>query len=176
MDFAAMLFSGWSSLVRVVIVGVPVYVLLLFLLRIAGKHSLAKTNAYGLVVTVSLGSALASAVLTKQVSLADGVLAMALLLGLQYLLSYTISRSESAGRLLTQEPSFLVRDGKILHHALRRERVSESEVLAALRKRGLGCVEEVAAVVLEADGSFSVIPSVGSSASALANVRSPSRE
>ena len=82
MDISSFFFSGWLSLARILLVGAPAYLLLLALLHLAGKHSLAKTNAYGLVVTVALGSALASAVLTKQVTLADGVVAIALLLGL----------------------------------------------------------------------------------------------
>jgi uncharacterized membrane protein YcaP (DUF421 family) len=170
-----MLFSDWHSLARVIVVGVPVYLLLIFLLRIAGKHSLAKTNAYGLVITVSLGSALASAVLTKEVALAEALLAMAILLALQYLLSLAISRSERAQRVFTEQPTFLVQDGRIAWETLRRQRVSEAEVLAAIRKHGLGCVEDVGAVVLEADGSFSVIANLGSSRSALANVRSGRR-
>ena len=92
MDLAPVFFSGWPSLLRILLVGVPTYLLVLAMLHFGGKHALAKTNAYGLVVTVALGSALASAVLTRQVSLADGVFAIGLLLGLQYLLSTLISR------------------------------------------------------------------------------------
>ena len=165
MDLAPVFFSGWPSLLRILLVGVPTYLLVLAMLHFGGKHALAKTNAYGLVVTVALGSALASAVLTRQVSLADG-----LLLGLQYLLSTLISRFSWVGSRLTQEPTLLVRDGRMLRQAMRKERVTDSEVLAAIRKHGIDSIEAVAAVVLETDGSFSVIPTLGANPSALADV------
>jgi uncharacterized membrane protein YcaP (DUF421 family) len=168
-------FSGWDSLARVVLVGVPLYFLLLLMLRWFGKHALAKSNAYGLVVTVSLGSAVASAVLTKEVSLSDAVLAIGLLLALQYALELAGSRWESASRFLEQSPALLLKNGQMQREALRRERVSEAEVLAAIRRHGIGCVEQVGAVVLEDDGSFSVIPDLGPAPTALSNVHDASR-
>ena len=171
MDILSFFFAGWRSLARIIVVGVPAYLLSLALLHFAGKHSLAKTNAYGLVVTVALGSALASAVLTKEVTLADGVFAIGLLLGLQYLLSLLISRWSWAKGFFTQNPVLLVRDGRFLRETLKRERVTESEVLSAIRQHGTDSVEEVGAVVLETNGSFSVIRSVGRSPSALKDVK-----
>lgn len=169
-DIGAMFFAGWTSLLRILLVGVPAYLLVILFLHFAGKHSLAKTNAYGLVITVALGSALASAVITREVSLADGAVAIALLLALQYLLSTLASSSRWAERVLTQRPTLLLRDGKILHDALRRERVTEAEVRAAVRKQGLDSLERAGAVVLETDGSFTVIPTVGPNPSALEDV------
>jgi uncharacterized membrane protein YcaP (DUF421 family) len=167
-------FSGWPSLARVVLVGVPLYLLLLVMLRWFGKHALAKSNGYGLVVTVSLGSALASAVLTKEVSLADSLLTMGLLLALQYALELVGSRWAPTNRFLNQSPALLLKDGRMLVEALRRERVSEAEVLAAIRKHGIGCVAQVGAVVLEEGGSFSVIPDLGPAPTALSNVHDAS--
>ena len=171
MDLARMFFGGWPSLARIVLVGVPVYAILLVLLHVGGKHSLARTNAYGLVITVSLGSALASAVLTREVTLADGALAIGLLLALQYLLSTWVSRWSWAAQVITQRAVLLARDGVLLEEAMRRERVTEPEVLAAIRKQGLGSLADVGAVVLECDGSFSVIRRPGPDPSVLADVR-----
>ncbi len=47
--------------------------------------------------------------------------------------------------------------GVFLAGALRRERVTEGEVRAAVRQRGIASLDGVAAVVLETDGSFSVV-------------------
>jgi uncharacterized membrane protein YcaP (DUF421 family) len=170
MDVVAMFFAGWQPMVRILVVGVPTYVLVLAMLHFGGKHSLAKTNAYGLVVTVALGSALASAVLTEQVSLAEGVFAIALLLALQYAMSVCISRWQRAERFLTQRPTLLLRHGRLLRDALRREQVTESEVLAAVRKHGQCTLERVGAVVLETDGSFSVLDTLGADPTALRDV------
>lgn len=143
MDLSRMLFGGWASLARIVLVGIPVYAILLALLHLGGKHSLAKSNAYGLVITVSLGSALASAVLSRGVTLADGAVAIGLLLALQYLLSTWVSRWSWAAQVITQRAALLARDGVLLEDAMRRERVTEPEVLAAVRQRGFGSLAEV---------------------------------
>jgi uncharacterized membrane protein YcaP (DUF421 family) len=89
----AIFFSGWPSLVRAAIVGVLAYVALVLFLRISGKRTLSKLSAFDLVVTVSLGSTLATILLNKEVALAEGVLAFAVLIGLQYSVAWLSVRS-----------------------------------------------------------------------------------
>jgi uncharacterized membrane protein YcaP (DUF421 family) len=172
-DGLSFLFDSGRSLARIALVGALSYVALVALLRAAGKHSLAKANAYGLVITVALGSTLASAVLTKEVTLADGTLAIVLLLGLQFLFSTLISRYPWAARYLTASPALLVRHGELVEDQLRRERVTKAEIRAAVRGAGLARIEDALAVVLETDGSLSVIPEGTTAGSALADVEPP---
>jgi uncharacterized membrane protein YcaP (DUF421 family) len=152
-----MFFESWYGIIRVVIVGLLIYTALIFLLRISGKRTLSKWNAFDFVVTVALGSTLAAALLTKDVMLAEGVVAFALLIGLQYLITHLSVRSKAIRRLIKSDPAFLLEDGKFLHEAMKKERVTESEIRAAVRKEGIASLEEVLAVVLETDGSFSVV-------------------
>lgn len=154
-------FQSWAGLGRVLLVGVLAYAALVLLLRISGKRTLSKMNAFDLVVTVALGSLLASVLLSKDVPLAEGVLGFAVLIGLQYALASLIRRSRRFEALIKSEPALLFFRGRFLERAMRRERVAEVEVLAAIRNQGVADVEEVEAVVLETDGSFSVIPSSG---------------
>ena len=79
-------FSSWTSIARVLLVGVAAYAGLL--LRVSGKRTLTKMNTFDLVVTVALGSTLATVLLTKSVALADGLAAFALLIFLQYGLTW----------------------------------------------------------------------------------------
>ena len=53
-----MLFQDWGGIVRTVVVGSLAYVTLVLFLRVSGKRTLAKLNAFDLVVTVALGSTL----------------------------------------------------------------------------------------------------------------------
>lgn len=76
-------FSVLGPASRVLLVGVAAYAGLV-LLRVSGKRTLTKMNAFDLVVTVALGSTLATVQLTKSVALADGLAAFALLIFLQY--------------------------------------------------------------------------------------------
>lgn len=152
-------FNGWFELLRVLIVAVLAYASLVGFLRVSGKRTLSKMNAFDLVVTVALGSTLATILLSKDVALAEGLLALAVLIGLQFAVAWLSRRSRRVEALVKSEPSLLLHQGRFLPLALKRERVTESEVQAAIRSQGIARVEEVAAVVLETDGTFSVIKS-----------------
>ena len=97
---------------------------------------------------------------------------MALLISLQYLITWLSVRSKRFQELIKAEPTLLLNRGEFIGSALRTQRVTKEDVLAAIRAEGAGDVTEIAAVVLETDGSISVIrqlPSGDSSLSSVAN-------
>ena len=166
-----MFFDSWSGLLRVLVVGTLAYVALVLLLRASGKRTLAKLNAFDLIVTVALGSTLATVLLSKSVALVEGLLAFALLAGLQYLVAWLSVRFPRFSDLVKSEPTLLLHHGRFLEGAMRGQRVTRAEVLSALRGSGAADPAEVAAVVLETDGSLSVIQKApGKGASSLADV------
>lgn len=152
-----MLFDDIESLARVLVVGTAAYATLVAFLRISGKRTLSKMNAFDLVVTVALGSTLATVVLSKDVALAEGLLALALLIALQWSVAWGSSRSRRISRLVKSEPRILYHRGEIIDGALRDERVAEEELLAAARSSGYRDLGQVETVVLETDGTFSVV-------------------
>jgi uncharacterized membrane protein YcaP (DUF421 family) len=167
-----MLFDSWSGLGRVVLVGTLAYVALVLLLRISGKRTLTKLNAFDLVVTVALGSTLATVLLSKSVALVEGVLALVLLISLQYAIAWLSVRSPGFQAMIKAEPTLLVHRGRFLAAAMRTERITREEILAAVRASGAPDPAKVAAVVLETDGSLSVVTEAGGGAlPALATVR-----
>ena len=154
-----MFFDGWMGLLRVCVVGVLAYIALVVLLRVSGKRTLAKMNAFDFVVTVALGSTLATVLLSETVALLEGLAAFALLVGMQYVITWLSVRSSTVRKLVKSEPSLLFHDGSFLDRAMTRERVTQDEVLAAVRQQGKGSMSEVGAVVLETDGTFSIVSS-----------------
>ena len=137
--------------------GALAYIGLVLLLLVTGKRTLSKMNAFDLVVTVALGSTLATTLLSKDVPLLDGLVAFVLLIALQFIITWLSVRSQTVSGLVKASPALLAYRGALLRDAMRRERVVEAEVLAAVRESGAASLEQVAAVVLETDGSFSVI-------------------
>ena len=129
--------------------------LLLLLLRVSGKRTMTKMNAFDLVVTVALVSTLATVLLTKSVALGEGLTAFVLLTFLQFVLTWLSVRSRAVSRLVKSEPTLLVYQGYFLAAALKAERMTEAEALAGLRVQGLSSAAE--AVVLEASGELSVL-------------------
>lgn len=156
-----MFFDNGYDLLRVLVISAAAYAALVLILRVSGKRSLAKLNAFDLVVTVALGSTLATVLLTSDVALAEGVLAFAMLAGLQYAVAKASIRWRWFRDLVRAEPRLIVRDGAYQEQAMREERITADEVDAAVRNHGIGRIEEAAAVVLETDGSLSVIAKAG---------------
>lgn len=152
-----MLFESWAGLGRVLLVGSLAYAVLVILLRISGKRTLTKLNAFDLVVTVALGSTLATVLLSKSVALAEGAVALALLISLQYAIAWLSVRSPGFQAVIKAEPTLLLFRGRFLAAAMKAERITREEILAAIRASGRPDAGEVAAVVLETDGSLSVL-------------------
>jgi len=161
-----MLFDDWTGLGRVLLEGTVAYGALVAILRISGKRTLTKLNAFDLVVTVALGSTLATILLSKEVALAEGVLALALLVTLQAIITWLSVRSPRFQSVVKSEPTLLVREGAFLRGAMRRQRITREEIMAVIRSEGMADPSEVAALVLETDGSMSVISSSQAGAAA----------
>jgi uncharacterized membrane protein YcaP (DUF421 family) len=153
-----MFFQEWENIFRTIVVGLLAYVSVILFIRISGKRTLAKLNAFDLVVTVALGSTLSSVLLQKSISLAQGVTALGLLIALQYLVTFLSVRSTRFAKLVRSQPSLLARHGIFYGDAMVRQRLTEDEVLSAVRAQGLQGLENVEAVILESDGSLSIIP------------------
>ena len=151
-------FDSWNSILRTMVTGVAAYATLVLFLRISGKRTLAKMNAFDLVVTVALGSTLASIVVSRNVPLADGVAALALLIALQFAVAWSSVRWPAFENVVKSTPSLLLYRGELRQGDLLRQRVSADEVKAAVRSAGLAGLAQAGAVILETDGSFSVIP------------------
>ncbi|TNC66634.1 DUF421 domain-containing protein [Rubellimicrobium roseum] len=166
------LFESWGGIGRVMLVGTLAYAGLVLVLRVTGKRTLSKMNAFDLVVTVALGSALSSTMLSKSTSLAEGLAGMALLVLLQFAVTWASVRSDAVQDLVKAQPALLVHRGQWREAAMRRERVTREEVLAALRSQGVAVLDDSTTVVIETDGSLSVLAeaSSGDGRSSLANV------
>ena len=157
---SSMFFESWAGILRTLVIGTLAYGALVALLLISGKRTLTKLNAFDLVITVALGSTLATVLLSKDVTLAEGVAAFVLLIGLQFIVTWSSVRWAAFSRLVKADPTLLFYQGRMLERPLRQQRVTESEVRAVIRATGHSVMDEVEAVILETDGSFSVLPRV----------------
>lgn len=151
------LFDSWKGMAGVLLVGAAAYVLLLAFLRVSGKRTLSKMNAFDLIVTVALGSTLATALLDRSVPLAEAALAFALLIALQFAITWLSVRSQHFEHFIKASPTLLYHKGSYLEDAMRRQRVTRREIEAAARQAGHPGMESVQSVVLETDGAMSVL-------------------
>lgn len=157
MNWQDMFFQNWSGIVRTLLVGSLAYVTLVLFLRISGKRTLAKLNAFDLVVTVALGSTLSAIILQESIALAEGATALALLILLQFLVTFLSVRSTAFASALRSEPALIARDGQFCTSAMKRERITQDEVMSAVRSSGGRDIKQVKALILESDGTLSVV-------------------
>ncbi|MEJ8570244.1 DUF421 domain-containing protein [Microbaculum marinum] len=160
MDWSGMFFQNWEGLARTLVVGILAYSCLVLFLRISGKRTLAKLNAFDLVVTVALGSTLAAVLLQKSIPLAEGALALALLIVMQLCVTFLSVRWRGFSKAVRSEPALLVRDGELCLQAMRRERITEGEIDSAVRSSGAANLSSEHTVILESDGSISVVTGI----------------
>ena len=152
-----MFFDGWDRIGTLVVAAIAAYVVLIVVLRTSGKRTLSKLNAFDFVVTIALGSVLATVVLSRSVPLAEGMLAFVLLAGLQFVVASLSLRSGLLRQLMKSSPTAVLIDGQPQHDALRDERITLDELAQAVRKHGAGSFADIELVVLETDGTLSVI-------------------
>jgi len=122
----------------------------------SGKRTLAKLNAFDLVVTVALGSTLSSILLQESIALAEGLTALGLLITAQFLVTFVSVRSSRFASVVRSEPALLAKDGRALESAMRRARITQDEALSAIRANGGNDMNDVDMLVLESDGTISV--------------------
>jgi len=152
-------FDNWPAVWRIVLVASVVYVALVLALRIAGARALAKMSAYDLMVTVALGSILATIPLDKNVTLVDGLTTIATFLVLQHVLSWVLKRSGWSRWAVKCKPVLVLYEGQMLEDRMHAVNVTDEEVRAVVRAAGKASLGECLAVVLENDGNWSVIDS-----------------
>lgn len=135
---------------------IVVYLSVLILLRMSGKRQMGQMSATEFVAILLISNAVQNAMNGGDTSLIGGVFSALVLIILSALISYLTYRSRFFSSLLEGTPTLLINRGKMIHQNLKKERMTESELLILLRKQGMHNVHEINTAVLEADGTLSV--------------------
>jgi uncharacterized membrane protein YcaP (DUF421 family) len=149
-------FESWYNVGRTASLAVIGFAALIILLRVSGKRTLSKMNVFDFVFVVAVGSVFAATITSKDVTLVEGLTGLVTLVGFQAILAKIAAHFPRAEQIINGDPALLLSKGKFIHRALRKERVTEEEVRAAIRAKGINRVEDVDAVILENDGTLSV--------------------
>lgn len=154
-----MFFDNWSQILKIILTGTLAYTAIIIILQVSGKRTLSQMNAFDFIITVALGSTLATAMLSKDTPLAEGLTGLALLVLLQFIVSWAYVRLPFFARLVKSEPRLLFYQGEFKDKALQEERIEQEELLQAARNQGILSLDQIAAIVLETNGKFSIIKS-----------------
>ena len=149
--------TGWEPVIHTLLIGIVGYLVLVILLRGTGPRTMAKMTPLDFVIAVTLGSTFGRTVTAVDVSLAQAVAALVLLVGVQWALAGIRARWNVMRRVLDSPPVLLYYNDELQHRALHRHRLTEADVHTAARQSGQGSLADVQAVVLQQDGSLGVI-------------------
>lgn len=174
-----MFFNGWMAIINVIVMGVTSYLALIAILRVSGKRTLSKLNMFDFIITIAIGSAFATVVFSKDIALAEGVVGIGVLVALQYVVARLSVRSATFQQIVTGNPTLLYYRGQYLREAMRQEGITDEDLRFIARAARVSDMSQVAAIILETDGSCSLIPNISGmsrDSSVLQGVRSPTHD
>ncbi len=151
------LFNSWGAVVRVLIVAVAGYVTLLALLRVTGQRTLAQLTSFDLIITITIGSAFGRVITARDVALVEVLAAFGALVGLQVLVSWLWGKAPRTRAAITPTPAVLYHDGRVVEREMRRAHLRDADLLAAVRRNGMGSLDQVRAILLEGNGALAVL-------------------
>lgn len=144
----------WELTARAVFV----YVFVLVLLRLTAKRQVGQLAPFDLVLLLILSNAVQNAMNGGDNSFTAGAILATVLIGLNGLVGYATFKSKRLEALVEGRPKVLIHNGKLYDAVLRSQRLTHHELMAALRRCGCGCVEQVHVAILENNGQISVVP------------------
>lgn len=140
----------------VVVSTVCIYLAFIVLVRLVGPRSLSGVSSFDFACVVAFGAVLGRTVLLTDPTLMIGLVALASFFAMQGLLG-VLRQSRRLDRWINRPPTMLVDEGVLLHDNMRRAHIVDDEVRYALRRHGARSLQDVRCVVLERNGSLTVI-------------------
>ncbi len=134
------------------------YIFVLMAMRMLGVREIGRLNAHDFVLVVVIANSVQNALVGGDSTLVGGLLSASTLLLLNLLLTWMLNHSTWLQKGMEGEPTVLLTNGRVQRKRMKREGVTEDELMAALREHGLTRTEDVRLAVLEVDGDISVVP------------------
>ena len=142
-----------------VIRGAAVYLVLLVIMRLSGRRTLAQMTPFDFVLLLIIAETTQQALLGDDFSITNAIVLIVTLIVIDIGLSYLKTASVTVGRLLDGTPTVLIRDGKLDRRALKRSRMEEEDIMIAARHtQGLEKMSDIKHAVLETDSGISIVP------------------
>jgi uncharacterized membrane protein YcaP (DUF421 family) len=146
-----------ASVGALVLRAVVVYFFILAALRVAGRRELGQLSSGDLVLLLVISNAVQNSMNAGDNSLSGGLVSAATLVLLNWIVGRAVYRWPAIERLLEGRPIRLVTDGKVHFGAMKRESITLNELKSALRKQGILHISDCRQVVLESDGTMSIL-------------------
>lgn len=151
------LFGLSTPLIELLIRGTTMFWFLFLVFRFIVRRDVGSVGIGDILVIVIVADAAQNAMSGEYISITDGFVLVLTLVGWNLVLDWLSFRFKFIRRFAEPQPLLLVKDGRLMPRNLRRELLSEEELLAKLREAGVESVEGVRKAYMESDGQISVI-------------------
>ena len=158
MDDTTDWFTGWDSFGDVLLSAFLFYFLIVILVRLIGKRTTAQLNNFDWIINITVGSLAASGILLDKVPALNAAGAIIVIALLQFVLTWLAVRSDFVTKLIKASPTMLTHKGNVLRESMLGSRISQAELYSVLRAHGITDVKDANWVILESDGSMTVLP------------------
>lgn len=159
------MFEPRTSLLEIVLRVLLIYLFLLVAMRLFGRKEMGRWTPMEFLGMLLLARTVGPALTGGDSSLTVAAVAALTLLGVTFLFDYLVHRSRRLEKLIEGEPELLIENGRVLEKAMKRELLTEQQLLAALRREKIESPEEVSRAYIESDGRITVIPKEKAAAS-----------
>jgi uncharacterized membrane protein YcaP (DUF421 family) len=137
--------------------GSAIYWFIFLVFRVILRRDAGNIAIADVLLVVIIADAAQHGMAGKAHSVADAMVLMSTIIGWNLLIDLLCYRSPRLARLLEPQPLLLVKDGQILHRNLRREMISNADLAAMLRDKGIHKFEQVKRARMESNGQLSVM-------------------
>jgi uncharacterized membrane protein YcaP (DUF421 family) len=141
-----------------VIRGLAIYFVLLVIVRLSGRRTLAQMTPFDLIIVLVISETTQQAMLGDDFSITNAIILILTLFTTDIALSYVKRWSPKVAHTIDGVPTMLVVDGHYDERALKGCRLEKEDIMEAARsQQGVERVSEIKFAILEVSGAISVI-------------------
>jgi len=144
-------------LLEIVLRASVMYISLFVLLRVILKRQTGSLGMTDLLLITLLADASQNAMAGEYTSITDGIILVSTIIFWNYAFDWLSFKFDWFSRLIEPAPLLLIRNGKLLRRNMRKELITEEELISQLRLQGLDDPAKVKEAHMESDGQFSVV-------------------
>lgn len=151
------IFAFDTPALEIIARGTVMYLMLFLLLRAILKRQAGTVGMTDLLVIVLIADAAQNAMAADYRTIPDGLLLVTTLIFWNVVLEWLGYHFPIIQYWIHPPPLLLVKDGKIIYRNMRREFITEEELMSQVREQGTDRIESVKAAYMEGNGHISVI-------------------
>lgn len=143
----------WEMTLRSVVT----FVVLLLLTRIMGKKQLSQLSYFHYITGITIGSIAGEISAQSETHFINGFIALIWWFVFTMIMSYILLKSKKARKVLDDEPTIIIKEGKILERSLKSLRMHIDDVMMLLREQSVFSIKDVDWAIMENNGQLSIL-------------------